>query len=337
MTPLALYLATLSETSQHTQLSSLRSFLAEWGAEPKDPAKHPWHRWTAEHVTSASAWLAQNRAPATAARVWAAVRQILRQCYRSKLLERDAYDRLVMIRGPVVGRVKSERVERVPTTAEIRALFVACSEQPEPLASRNAALLALAYGCGLRRRELADATLGDLPTAESAMPLLSVTGKGGKPRLVAVPSGAHAAIKSYLFQRLHHLGPNWNASRTLLLATDARGSVLLPSGLSYAAIDGAIAGICAAASVPRFSAHDLRRAYCSELLSAGADISTVQRLMGHANISTTSLYDKRGERALVATADLLVVPFKLRERAQSLPEPPQVPLLPASGAPRVES
>ncbi len=219
-------------------------------------------------------------APATANLALAALRGVARESWRAGLLPREEYDR---IRD--VPRVRGSRLPagRSATGGELAALLATCARDPSPAGIRDGALLALLYGAGLRRAELAALGRGDwVPDGW----LLRVLGKGDKEREVPLPPGAVAALEDWLAVR-----GDWDGA---LFPPLNKGGRVARRRMSEQAVYAALAKRAAAAGVDDLSPHDLRRTYVGDLLDRGADIATVQRLAGHADVSTTARYDRRG-------------------------------------------
>lgn len=171
---------------------------------------------------------------------------------------------------------------------DVAALFAALAARaPEPATLRLTALVELLYGSGLRATELVAMPRHAIQPGRGHAIL---TGKGGKQRLVPVGGPALAAVAA------------WSA----LVPRDAR--FLFPSGgpsgsghLSRVRLFQLLKGLAAEAGIPpeRISPHVLRHAFATHLLDGGADLRTLQTLLGHADIATTQIYTH------VATARLV--------------------------------
>jgi integrase/recombinase XerC len=168
-----------------------------------------------------------------------------------------------------------------PLTAPDARRVVSVDEQlsEEPwVAARDAAVLTLLYGSGLRISE----ALG-LPASVLSSPgesVLRVTGKGGKTRLVPVLPVAIEAVGEYRRLCPYHLDPEG------LLFRGARGGPLNP-----AIIQRAMRKIRSALNLPDTATpHALRHSFATHLLGRGGDLRVIQELLGHSSLSTTQVY-----------------------------------------------
>ncbi|MGN6143930.1 MAG: tyrosine recombinase XerC [Mesorhizobium sp.] len=168
-----------------------------------------------------------------------------------------------------------------PLTAGDARRVVSPSEQlaEEPwIAARNAAVLTLLYGCGLRISEALGLTGADLASTRETV--LRITGKGGKTRLVPVLPVAFAAVAEYRRLCPYHLDADDPLFR------GARGGALNP-----AIVQREMARLRSALNLPDTATpHALRHSFATHLLGRGGDLRTIQELLGHASLSTTQIY-----------------------------------------------
>ena len=202
-------------------------------------------------------------APATTARKLAAVRSLLRFALGADRVP----DASLSPRRP-------RRLPDAPKTAEIEETL-ARLEGEGPLALRNRALVELLYSAGLRSREAVDLDLGDVDFEQEAV---HVRGKGGKERIV--PLGEEAAY--WLARYLRAARPQLARDARNALFLSARGRRLDTSTLRRL--------------VPH--PHRLRHAFATHLLEGGADLRTIQELLGHSSLSTTQIYSHVDGRRL---------------------------------------
>lgn len=150
--------------------------------------------------------------------------------------------------------------------------------QDEPwIAARDAAVLSLLYGCGLRISEALNLRPCDIPHGISA---LRITGKGGKTRLVPLLPIVTEAIDTYRKLCPYHLAND----EPLFLG--ARGGKLQP-----AIIQRGMQKLRGAFGLPDTATpHALRHSFATHLLAGGGDLRTIQELLGHASLSTTQVY-----------------------------------------------
>ncbi len=146
------------------------------------------------------------------------------------------------------------------------------------IGARDRAVLLLLYGAGLRIAEALSLAGRDLPLGE----VLNVTGKGGKPRAVPLLPIVRAAVDDYLART------PWPVSRDAALFRGAKGGPLSQGMVQKAMARARIALGLPASATP----HALRHSFATHLLGAGADLRSLQELLGHASLGSTQIYTR---------------------------------------------
>ena len=186
-TPAAGYVATLAPGTQPGAVASLnRAAKLAAGHEYADGAAHPWHRQPVATLRKVRADLRAGFAPGTCNQSLAAIRGALRVAWQDGSLDHGDYSRRVDALKSVPG---SPAPGRVLTVAQVRDLFAACAADANgPAGARDAALIAVLFGLGLRRGEARAILAADLDRAGGT---LTVRGKAGRDRLAY--TGANGA------------------------------------------------------------------------------------------------------------------------------------------------
>ena len=177
--------------------------------------------------------------------------------------------------------IKSQKSEKkLPvylSESELELFLTPLSEDAQEIA--QVAIFELIYGCGLRVSECCSMQLGQVHLDRK---MLRCRGKGDKERMIPMNDRQVAAITRYLDE----IRPKWAGKRTQALFVNSRGTpykreeihVMIKKRCQKLGLD------------ERISAHSLRHSFATHLLDGGADLRTVQELLGHSDISTTQIY-----------------------------------------------
>jgi integrase/recombinase XerD len=214
-------------------------------------------------------------APRTAARRLSALRQFFRFLYAEGLRDDDPSS---AVDAPRQGR----SLPKILSEKEVDTLLDGARARRGPDGRRLLCLLEIAYATGLRVSELVSLPMATTTRDER---LLIVRGKGGKERMVPLTEAARGAIAVYRGERAYFLDGNRD-SPYLFPSRSAEGHLTrrrLGQLLKELAIECGI-------DQKRVSPHVLRHAFATHLLDHGADLRSVQQMLGHADISTTQIY-----------------------------------------------
>jgi integrase/recombinase XerC len=220
----------------------------------------------------------QQYSPATMARKIATLRSFYKWAERHDLADRNP---MTLIRTPR----QSKRLPKAVTVEQIERLL-ASPDDTEPLGARDRAMLETLYSTGIRVSELVDLNVDDFDEGGEA---LRVRGKGKKERIVPLGAHAMAAIKHYIDtigadKRYAQVWADEDGDRVLFM--NKHGGRIssrsvrrkLDKYLRQVGLD------------PSISPHTLRHSFATHLLENGADLRSVQELLGHQSLSTTQVY-----------------------------------------------
>jgi integrase/recombinase XerD len=226
---------------------------------------------------------AQRLAPSTQARRLSALRQFHRFLYSEGIAkgEPSAIVEAPRRTRPLPRTLSIEEVDRLIAVARDRA--EKATGKGRYRAQRLHCLIELLYATGLRVSELLELPL-DIGSRDD--PFLSIRGKGGRERLVPLSEPARQALAGYLEVRGQAAGRATPGKDWLFRSHAGAGHLTRQHFAAELKELAAAAGLRPEAVSP----HVLRHAFASHLLAGGADLRTVQQLLGHADISTTQIY-----------------------------------------------
>lgn len=256
----------LADSSLHSYRSDLQLAQAYLSVSLREASREELAQWLAAMQES-------GKSAATRARMRAA----LMRFYRFALAQNWRED------NPVteLGRAKIRRqLPPLLTEAHVEALLAA-PDANEALGLRDRAMLEILYACGLRVSELVGLQLRQVAMDAG---YLHIIGKGSKERLVPMGEMALAALQEYLRRARPSL---LNGRKSEAVFVTARGTALTRHAFWHRIkLHAANAGLDA----ENLSPHTLRHAFASHLLAHGADLRSIQLLLGHSSLSTTQIY-----------------------------------------------
>jgi len=272
------YLAVEKGVSQNTiwayqnDLQQLASFMQEEAT--KLGAIPPWASFNRQSMLSYMLDLKQrNYAPTTVARKVAAAKSFFRFMESEGIMKTNPVQD---VGSPKVGKSLPKPI----SVSQVRRLLDQPTKQSKTEVRRDTAILHLLYASGMRVSELVSLNLDDIDIAGG---YVRCFGKGRKERLIPIHRQAASAVDEYIKEDRPRL-PHSQDEPALFL--NARGERLTRQGLwqilkEYAKSAGLEADI---------TPHTLRHSFATHMLNGGADLRSVQELLGHANISTTQVY-----------------------------------------------
>eukprot|EP01133_Synstelium_polycarpum_P005363 gene5363-6213_t len=285
--PLTLYLTRLAPSSQLTMRYVLQDAADRLGFEDINLEDIDWHLLQPEHVMALVAVLREDGyAPNTSSLYVNAVRGVMNEAWRMSLISQDHLLKMRSVKAMAGTRLSQGRNLR---RTLIRELMEVCAADPRPQGLRDAAVIGILYGSGMRKSESVNIELGQVNFDERS---LQVTGKGNKQLIKYAPAWAFAKLEAWLAFRRSQLKPG-EQDDGFLFNRIRRGSHITRERITKHAIyyiarqRGEQVGV-------KIMPHDFRRSFITRVIEE-YDLSIAQKLAHHTNIQTTATYDVRDD------------------------------------------
>ena len=221
------------------------------------------------------------------ARSLAAVRSLFRWLAREGIVEQNPAKLVATPRLP-------KKLPRVPTIEEMNLVLDSRMPESASFPERDLLMLELLYGCGIRNSELVGINLDDIRMANEA---ILIRGKGKKERYVPFGDSVRSALSAYLPTRLKVLMETGKSTSALLI--NQRGGRLTTRSVGRIVKKIAVAkGLS-----PDVHPHTLRHAFGTHMLEEGADLRSIQEMLGHERLSTTQRYTQLSMKHVLAVYD----------------------------------
>lgn len=282
--PAMVYLRSLARGSRPTMEHALNTIASLLTDNTCSYSTLDWSKVKYEHTSAIQAILLEKYRTTTAKKMMCAFKRVLEEARKLGFITMDEY--IVLTDLPTI-TPHTNVMGRALNVGEIKKIMDICLQDKTMQGFRDAALIAILRGTGLRRGEAVALNVEDLNVEEQSLNIRH--GKGDKERVVYLPDSAMEYVNNWLSNR--GLKPG------ALLCPIFKGGKIQNRHMSSQAVLLILKKRAQEAGIAHFSPHDFRRTFCSDLLDAGVDIVTVQKLAGHSSPTTTSRYDRRGESA----------------------------------------
>jgi len=300
--PVAVYLSKLGEDSRPAMLSSLTKIAELVDRRAPTVWALPWHLLRFQHTQAIRASLVSSYGERSVNRMLSALRGVLKAAWQLEQIETEDYRRALDFKS--VKTADLAPAGRSVSIDEVRTLLRAAAKQEAPRSWRDQALFIAMFAGGLRRQEVSMLDTTQYDPATGAIKVQR--GKRGKFRETYLAEGYRPWLEPWFeFQKGRGCEPlfvRWDRDD---------GPTMLRLG--RAGVDHVLGELVTLSGVADLTPHDLRRTFATDLLENGADILMVQKLMGHADVKTTAIYDRRGEKGKRAAVEKLPIALRYED------------------------